>query len=121
MPFGKKSGPNCPLDGFRQLEKLFIHAFHLFSGLIHPGGAWDRVAFRGAARQGIRGGSCEKICGDALKIELLDAGDHFGGVALVVEFVESHYKCGGFAVAADKVVHLLHPLIHQRMKRGVIL
>lgn len=31
MPFGKKSGPNCPLDGFRQLEKLFIHGFHLFS------------------------------------------------------------------------------------------
>jgi len=27
LPFGKKSGPNCPLDGFRQLEKLFIHAF----------------------------------------------------------------------------------------------
>nr|UWF86720.1 MAG: hypothetical protein [Bacteriophage sp.] len=39
LPFGKKSGPYCPLDSFRQLEKLFIHAFHLFSGLIHPGGA----------------------------------------------------------------------------------
>ena len=38
MPFGKKSSPNCPLDGFRQLEKVFIHAFHLFSDLIHPGG-----------------------------------------------------------------------------------
>ena len=58
MPFGKKSGPYCPLDGFRQLEKLFIHAFHLFSGLIHPGGVWDRVAFRGAARQGVRLRSC---------------------------------------------------------------
>ena len=54
LPFGKKSGPNCPLDGFRQFEKLFIHAFHFFSGLIHPGGALGSGRFCGAARQGVR-------------------------------------------------------------------
>ena len=49
MPFGKKSGPDFPLVGFRQLEKIFAHAVHSLLFGFAPAGRWGWVAFIGAA------------------------------------------------------------------------
>ena len=102
MPIGKESGPNCPLDGFRQFEKLFIHAFHLFSGLIHPGGALGSGRFCGAARQGVR----LVLCGVVVR----------GGES--VQIIGAVNRAQRFAVAINNVIRAIIGGFHDRPGGG---
>ena len=104
MPIGKESGPNCPLDSFRQLEKLFIHGFHLFS-VDSPRRGVGIGSLCGAARQGVRrfifsqvaGGFCQLVnvggVNAAVNVHSVQIGGGCGGV----DGFGPHMSGGGYS------------------------
>lgn len=73
MPFGKKSGPNCPLDGFRQLEKLFIHAFSPLFWFDSPRRGVGIGSLSAVRPVKVSGGSCGVVVRGGESVQIIGA------------------------------------------------